>query len=845
MGKTSGKIDNPFQKKLTQEQQTHLQKWLRPLQQACSIEAEGGFRNLLGRQERFHSFMARELIREPFLKENNKIFTRLIDLSSEFLEYPQLSDSFKQRLVIRTRQLLQSINKEFCSTGQNKKTTLRYEDTATNNTSLLLKSKTKYTLDSSVSQINGIGKKITDRLSVLGIFLIKDLLHHFPRDYVDYTSLQSIDNLVAGNPASLIAEVRKCYAFKSPRNPNLSILELHIHDGTGRLKVTRFLAGRRFSNSSYLQTQARKFPPGTIVAVSGIVKEGQYGKTFKDPYIEVMETKNMPLKSKVIGRLLPIYSLTEGISAEKFRDLVDCVLPLTSNWPDPLTAERLNSLSLPNISDAITAIHRPFSQESLQSARRRLVFDEFLFLQLGLLRRRSELKKNAAPPLKNFLQRGGLVGSFLELLPYSLTNAQSRVLAEIESDLTKTSPMSRLLQGDVGSGKTVVAIAALLNAVQSGWQGALMAPTEVLANQHYRNLCQWLLPLHINVELLTGSTPGKRRHQILTDLCNGATKILVGTHALIEDPVSFFRLGLVVVDEQHRFGVHQRNRLLAKGLQPHLLSMTATPIPRTLALSLYGDLDVSQIDELPPNRSPVLTSTISSSDRDKAYVLIKDKISQGQRAYFVLPLVEQSEKLDLRSAIQVHKQLKEDVFPDLQVGLLHGRMSSSDKQSIINEFISGKCQILVSTTVIEVGVDVPEASVMIIDHADRFGLSQLHQLRGRVGRGADNSYCLLINDSKSSLAKYRLDVLTNTNDGFEIAEIDLHLRGPGQVLGTKQSGLPDFVLASLIDDKEVLDQARKEAIHLLETDPELRSNQILKRILDEHYEQLYNKANLN
>ena len=392
--------------------------------------------------------------------------------------------------------------------------------------------------------------------------------------------------------------------------------------------------------------------------------------------------------------------------------------------------------------------------------------------------------------------------------------------------------MARLVQGDVGSGKTVVAVASLLNAVDAGWQGALMAPTEVLAEQHYRSLCQWLMPLHVSVELLTGSTSKPNRRRMLTDLANGTLRILVGTHALIEDPVDFSRLGLVVVDEQHRFGVRQRNRLLSKGLQPHLLTMTATPIPRTLALSLHGDLDVSQIDELPPGRTPIQTRQIAGSERHDAHELIRKEVEAGQRAYVVLPLVEESEKLDLRSAVDVHRELAEEVFPDLSVGLLHGRLSSADKQSVIQSFSSGDCQVLVSTTVVEVGVDVPEASVMVIDHADRFGLAQLHQLRGRVGRGAAASHCLLVNDSRNALARQRLDVLVHSTDGFEIAEMDLRLRGPGQVLGTRQSGLPDLALASLADDGAVLEEARQEASRLIDLDPGLNRHPVLRQLLE-------------
>ena len=473
----------------------------------------------------------------------------------------------------------------------------------------------------------------------------------------------------------------------------------------------------------------------------------------------------------------------------------------------------------------------------------RLVFDEFLLLQLRLLQRRRELTSRPAPPLA--VADGDLVAAFLELLPFPLTGAQQRVLAEIRSDLQRDQPMARLVQGDVGSGKTVVAIASLLTAIEAGCQGALMAPTEVLAEQHYRKLCEWLPQLHVSCALLTGSTPARRRRELLADLVNGQLQMLVGTHALLEDPVQFARLGLVVVDEQHRFGVHQRNRLLDKGLQPHLLTMTATPIPRTLALSLHGDLEVSQIDELPPGRTPIQTSMLSGGDREQAYHLIREQVALGQRAYVVLPLVEESEKLDLRSAVDVHRQLSEEVFPDLQVGLLHGRMASPDKQAAITAFAGGQTQVLVSTTVVEVGVDVPSASVMVIEHADRFGLAQLHQLRGRVGRGAAASFCLLINDSRNALARQRLEVLVRSTDGFEIAEMDLRLRGPGQVLGTRQSGLPDLALASLTDDGAVLDQARRVAQQIMQRDPDLAGLPGLAQALAEQQRRLAQGSRLN
>ncbi len=818
---------------------SQLFDWLRTLQQALTLEAESDFNNLLGRDEHFNSFLFRQFSCPPKNLHSQQIKECLSKFSRLYEKYPSLDINARKRLVIDSRQTLQKLKREFSPPLQKSLPKIKFKKYNHKTDS------GDINFDDLISVLNGVGSKIAERLSVLGIFTIRDLLFHYPRDYVDYSSLRHIKQLEVGETATIIASVRKSNAFNSPRNKNLSILELHLFDSTGRFKVTRFFAGRRYSNQGYLRGQVSLYPKGTTVAVSGLVKSGPYGKFFQDPFIEVLESSNSTIKSRSIGQLLPVYSLTEGISADRFRGLIDLALPLIEKFPDPIPDSILDKLSLPKKNIALTEIHKPQSQQSLKEAKRRLVFDEFFILQLGLLRRRYELSKRSAPLLKLCWEPEGLVGKFLKLLPFNLTNAQKNVLSEVESDLGSSEPMARLIQGDVGSGKTVVAIAALLNAVQAGWQGAFMAPTEVLAVQHYRTLCKWLLPLHVTVELLTGSTRSSRRREILDNLSNGTLKILVGTHALIEDKVSFCRLGLVIVDEQHRFGVHQRNRLLSKGLQPHLLTMTATPIPRTLALSLHGDLDVSQIHELPPGRTPIKTSLIANHSRDKAYNLIREEVLKGHQAYVVLPLIEESEKLDLRSAVEVHKHLKEEIFSEFEVSLLHGRMSSAEKKEVIENLVLGKCQILVSTTVVEVGVDVPNATVMLIDHADRFGLAQLHQLRGRVGRGAKNSHCLLVNDSKNPLAKQRLEVLVNSNDGFEISEIDLRFRGPGQILGTRQSGLPDFALASLVEDADVLEQAREEAKCLLKVDPELTNYKALANILNDQWKRLSDGAHLN
>jgi len=811
--------------------------WFRPLQQALLLEADRGFTDLQGRREPFHAFLARELAQPPGGCNPAQV-EQLAELAARFGAYGDLGLSQRQAVVRRTRQLLHELQRSLEPASPVAPPRLR-----------LVPSADAPAADRSIrpetplADLRGVGPKAAAKLAALNLWLARDLVRHYPRDYLDYANLVRIAALEPGRTATIVATVRRSHGFTSPRNPNLSILELQLVDVTGRLKVSKFFAGKRFASPGWLKLQQRHYPPGATVAVSGLVKDTPYGPAFQDLLMEVLDSPSAPVRSEQIGRLLPVYGLTEGLTADRLRSLIRPVVEAAAGWGDPLPDPLRRRLQLLPLGEALRQIHLPDHQAALSAARRRLVFDEFLLLQLGMLQRRHALVSRAAPPLQ--APAGALLQAFLELLPFPLTGAQTRVLAEIRAELARDRAMARLVQGDVGSGKTVVAIAALLTAIEAGCQGALMAPTEVLAEQHYRKLCEWLPQLHVSCALLTGSTPQRRRRSLLDDLANGTLKMLVGTHALLEDPVQFQRLGLVVVDEQHRFGVHQRNRLLDKGLQPHLLTMTATPIPRTLALSLHGDLEVSQIDELPPGRTPIRTSLLSPSERQQAYDLIREQVALGQRAYVVLPLVEESEKLDLRSAVEVHEQLSREVFPDLSVGLLHGRLSSADKQAAITAFAEGRSQVLVSTTVVEVGVDVPAASVMLIEHADRFGLAQLHQLRGRVGRGAAASHCLLLCDSRQALARQRLEVLVRSTDGFEIAEMDLRLRGPGQVLGTRQSGLPDLALASLTEDGDVLELARSVAQELLLHDPELLQAPALAAVLAEQRHRLAAGGRLN
>ncbi len=653
-----------------------------------------------------------------------------------------------------------------------------------------------------------------------------------------------ITHLEAGETVTVIGTVRSCKCFSSPKNKQLTIFELFLSDATGRLKLNRFLTGARFSNRGSQERYKSQYPVGSIVAASGLVKQNKYGITLDKPEIEVLDGAGASIESIKIGRLLPVYPLTEGVPADTVRNSVIAALPAAAQLPDPLPSELRNLYGLVKLKNAIACIHYPENSEELAHARRRLVFDEFFYLQLGFLQRRQQLKQNQSSA--SFTPQGKLIEQFEQILPFVLTNAQQRVIQEIFEDLDDSdTPMNRLIQGDVGSGKTIVAVYAILAAIQSGYQAALMAPTEVLAEQHYRKLVTWFNLLHLPVELLTGSTKTAKRREIHSQLQNGELPLLVGTHALIQDPVKFNQLGLAVIDEQHRFGVQQRARLLSKGKSPHVLTMTATPIPRTLALTLHGDLDVSQIDELPPGRQKIDTMMKQGKDRKKIYDLIRREIAQGRQAYIIFPLVEESEKLDLKAATEEHQRLSEVIFPEFSIALLHGRMSSADKDAALTSFRDNKCQIIVSTTVIEVGVDVPNATVMVIEHAERFGLSQLHQLRGRVGRGNSKSYCFLMSSTKNIEARQRLAVLEESQDGFFISEADMRFRGPGAVLGTRQSGLPDFALASLVEDQEVLNLAREAAEKIIAADQLLVNSPSLKQELEIRYRRLMGGDILN
>lgn len=819
--------------------QPEWQRW----QKALSVEADRGFNDLQGSQYRFSEFLGVSLRQLAGIVTAN-LRDRTRQLATEFDIYPEKDIEERQHLLAITSSFLTQTQRVWEEQSSQQEEPERAERQETQNPPISTRTvplsstsaPVSLTLTQELTRVTGIGPVNGNRLAKLGLDTVYDLLYYYPRNHIDYAKQVQIRDLVAGETVTLIAEVKRCNCFSSPKNKKLTILELILKDRSGELKISRFFAGPRYSNRGWQEHKKREYCTGAVLAASGLVKLGKYGITLENPELEVLDDSGSAIESMKVGRLIPVYPLTDGVDAGVVRRGILAVMPAAKQLSESLPADLRDRYGLMGLADAVTNIHFPLDRDCLAAARRRLVFDEFFYLQLGLLNRRQTQRKAQASAI--ILPSGELIEHFYQILPFALTNAQQRVINDILNDLASPSPMNRLVQGDVGAGKTVVAVVAMLAAIQSGYQAALMAPTEVLAEQHYRKLVGWFNLMHLSVELLTGSTKIAKRREIHSQLETGQLPVLVGTHALIQDTVNFHKLGLAVIDEQHRFGVQQRAKLQQKGESPHVLTMTATPIPRTLALTLHGDLDVSQIDELPPGRQAIQTTVLSSKERSQAYDLIRREVAGGRQVYVVLPLVEESEKLDVRSAIEEKEKLETSIFPEFKVGLLHGRMSSADKDAAITKFRDKETDILVSTTVVEVGVDVPNATVMLIENSERFGLSQLHQLRGRVGRGSNRSYCLLMPGSKATEAMQRMKVLEQSQDGFFIAEMDMRLRGPGQVLGTRQSGLPDFALASLVEDQEVLELARQAAQMVIEDDESLNQWPVVRDELERRYQRM-------
>jgi len=666
----------------------------------------------------------------------------------------------------------------------------------------------RYTLETEVQYVKGVGEKLAQVLSKLNIYTLGDLLFHLPRRYEDRRHFRKIAHARIGEAITVSG---KLVTVDNVKVRNLTLTKAYLDDGSGVLELVWY-------NQPYMKDALNKLRNSQIVAY-GVVKESPYGLQMETPEWEDLPDGADPDSLLSVNRIVPIYPLTEGIRQKRMRQIIWNAVQYAHLAPEILPRSVRERLGLMPIQQAIAQIHFPDSEQAIDPARQRLVFEEFFLMQLGVGMQRQRTRQERGIAMRIDADR--LNEMLHRIVPFELTNAQKRVIREIWSDMAQPHPMNRLLQGDVGSGKTIVAAAAILAAVDNQYQAAMMAPTEILAEQHYINLHRLFQPLGISVELLVGRLSNKQRQQARERIATGRGMVAVGTHALIQEGVEFARLGLAIIDEQHRFGVLQRAALRDKGVMPHVLVMTATPIPRTLTLTLYGELDVSIIDELPPGRKPVRTHWKTPEERLKVYTGVRKLIQEGRQAYVICPLIDESDKLQVRAAEQMAEHLQKDVFPDLRVGLLHGRMKPAEKEAVMDAFRAGELDILVSTTVIEVGVDVPNAAAIVIEDADRFGLAQLHQLRGRVGRSEHQSYCVLIANPKSDDGQRRMDIMTRTNNGFLIAEEDLRIRGPGEIYGTRQSGMPSFRVADLVKDMRLLEVARQEAFHLLESDPDL------------------------
>jgi ATP-dependent DNA helicase RecG len=653
--------------------------------------------------------------------------------------------------------------------------------------------------------IKGVGPSRLNTLNRLGINTIYDLLYCFPRRYEDRSGIKKIGEIKPGNFETIKAKVLTFGERMTKKGMN--IFQVAVGDSTGVIHATWF-------NQPFMKD---KFKIGQELILYGRVERYNYLQINNPEYEILTGTKE---DFTHIGRITPIYPLTENMNQRWFRNIMKFTV---DNYVEeiveilPFEVRKRNNLMI--LKEAMRNIHFPVSGLVLEKARERIIFDEFMILEMGIALKRASIKID----LNGYSHKleGDLIDKFKNNLAFQLTKSQLKVIKEIEDDMKSQKPMNRLLQGDVGSGKTIVALHSLILTVQNGYQGALMVPTEILADQHYRNINAMVKDLGINVIFLSGDLKEEERRRRRQMIEIGEADIVIGTHALIQEGVNFKKLGLAVIDEQHKFGVMQRALLKSKSLSPDILVMTATPIPRTLALTVYGDMDVSIIDELPPGRGGVKTFFFEDKNREKAYKIAEEEIKTGRQVYVVYPIIDESEKLDLRAAIKMHKDLS-GRFPDLKIGLLHGRMKSKEKETIMHDFKDRKIDMLISTIVIEVGVDISNASVMIVEHAERFGLSQLHQLRGRIGRGRHLSYCILVSEPKTDDAKHRISAMLKTQDGFKIAEEDLEIRGPGEFFGTRQHGLPELKIANIVRDRDILETAKKEAFGLIQKDRFLR-----------------------
>ena len=772
------------------------------LAKILALEDEQGYRNraVIGGLEKFASFWREEARQESEDSESAGLVEEVVALLHS---YPTLEDGEARKRTVE--EILSKLGQKPEGAKQEPPEKAAVVEPREE------QPRERPGLDSLVTVLLGIGPSHAKRFNRLGVETIRDLLYLFPHRYNDFSSLKTINQLEYGKEVTIIGNVWETKA-RETRKGGVIVTSI-ISDGTGTIQATWF-------NQPYL---VRRLPAGRQIVLSGKIDEYLGRLVFQSPEWE-------PLEKELIhtARLVPVYPLTKGLSARWLRRLMKKTVDYWSKrLPDHLPATLRERANVLDLETAIGQIHFPADQESLKRARRRLSFDEFFMIQLGAQHQRHLWRSKSGRPLTINEE---LLSSFILSLPFALTGAQQRALQEIVKDLRQPQPMSRLLQGDVGSGKTVVAAAAMLLTVANGCQAVMMAPTEILAEQHHKTITELLANSSLETRLLTGSLTPLEKEEIREEAAAGDADILIGTHALIQEGVGFKDLGLAVIDEQHRFGVAQRAALRQKGIAetgpfsgpvcPHVLVMSATPIPRTLALTIYGDLDISVIDELPPGRQEIKTRWLLPRERERAYSFLRSQMEQGHQAFVICPLVEESEKIEAKAAVEEYERLKKEIFPDLKLGLLHGRMKGEEKEAVMGAFKRGEFDILVSTSVVELGIDVPNATVMLVEGANRFGLAQLHQFRGRVGRSEYQSYCLLLSDSSTPESQERLRAIETTQDGFALAEKDMELRGPGEFFGTRQSGLPALKLARL-SDVRILEQARTEAQALFKEDPDL------------------------
>ena len=758
------------------------------IKKAIEIEAKFKYTDIRGKTKNFSSFMRDEI--KKFIKTST-IPERWKFVLAHFEHYSM--DTLPQRKKT-IEYLINAIKSEILN----------------NETKQDERSPQKLNPYTDVTYIKGVGPKVASIMNKLGIFTATDLLFYLPRKHIDYSKRTTIRNLKEGEDTTVFGYIKQVEAFTTSKG--LGVVKIKVQDETGSLILNFFNA----KSSKYtLERTKNQFPKGAGIIISGTVKINKYdySKTLDNITYSIMSEDFLTKTNLNIGRIVPIYPLCENMSIKTLRKAIHNAIQLykdtiTNIVPDYL----IDRYDLLDKKVAIEQIHFPDSMEMLERARFTLIFEEFFLIQLKLaLIREKNRNENKAIPLK--IKQNGLVNQFIKQLPFELTKAQKKAVDDILSDMNSEEPMQRLLQGDVGSGKTVVACIMLLAAIENGYQAAIMAPTEILAQQHYNNFINWLTPLGLSIGLFIGSIGKKQRALSEIGLRNGQINIAVGTQALIQNNIEFANLGAIVIDEQHRFGVKQRLTLRKKAQNPQILTMTATPIPRTLAITMNGDLDLTIIDELPKGRKPIITKM--GIPKKQIYSLIQSEVNKGHQAYVVYPLIDESETLSAKAATVEAEKLQNTVFPELKIGLLHGKMKNSEKDEVMNKFKNKEYDILVSTTVVEVGVDVPNATVIVIENAERFGLPQLHQLRGRVGRCDLQSYCIISTASRSQETKNRLSIMTETNDGFVIAEKDLQIRGPGEFLGVRQSGLPDLIISDIVKDSKILEIARKAAIELV------------------------------